>query len=73
MKYALLIYSQTTAEEYADILAATRQAAAASSHRDRAVGGLHQGGARGGRARRGRAAHARRDGHQPCGSRTAAG
>jgi hypothetical protein len=29
MKYALLIYSQSTAEEYADILAATRQAAAA--------------------------------------------
>jgi len=28
MKYALLIYSQSTAEEYADILAATRQAAA---------------------------------------------
>jgi len=27
MKYALLIYSQTTAEEYAGILAATRQAA----------------------------------------------
>ena len=31
MKYALLIYSQSTPEEYADILAATRQAAAASS------------------------------------------
>ena len=28
MKYALLIYSQTTAEDYADIVAATRQAAA---------------------------------------------
>ena len=28
MKYALLIYSQATAEEYGDILAATRQAAA---------------------------------------------
>jgi hypothetical protein len=27
MKYALLIYSQATAEEYGDILAATRQAA----------------------------------------------
>jgi hypothetical protein len=27
MKYALLIYSQSTPEEYADILAATRQAA----------------------------------------------
>jgi hypothetical protein len=31
MKYALLIYSQSTPEEYADIVAATRQAAAAST------------------------------------------
>jgi hypothetical protein len=31
MKYALLIYSQTSPEEYADTLAATRQAAAAST------------------------------------------
>ena len=30
MKYALLIYSQSTPEEYADTLAATRQAAAAT-------------------------------------------
>src|SRR5258708_16003371 len=31
MKYALLIYSQSTPEEYADIVAATRQAAADST------------------------------------------
>jgi hypothetical protein len=31
MKYALLIYSQSTAEEYAGILAATRQAAVATA------------------------------------------
>ena len=31
MKYALLIYSQSTAEEYASIIAATRQVAAATA------------------------------------------